>query len=91
MRNILNVTRSIDTVRDIVRDLVVVVRNVAMFADSLGRLHLSMRRPMHAEAGKPSLYKRGLQPAYAAACNAAAASRRATWAQPTSRTSTRLG
>ncbi|MGC3970131.1 MAG: hypothetical protein QM775_23225 [Pirellulales bacterium] len=74
MRNIINVSNTIDTVAGIGRDIVAVVtRNVGMWQDSMRHLHLALRRAPSALAGsfeglKPQGFKKPkLQPAYAAA------------------------
>lgn len=75
MRNITNVTNTIDAVAGIGRDLVAVVtRNVGMWQDFARHLHLAMRRAPGALAGGmqglkslQGFKKPKLQPAYAAA------------------------
>ncbi|MBL9081375.1 MAG: hypothetical protein JNK76_06185 [Planctomycetales bacterium] len=74
MRNIINVSNTIDTVAGIGRDIVAVVtRNVGMWQDSMRHLHLALRRAPSALAGsfellKPEGFKKPkLQPAYAVA------------------------
>ena len=73
MRNITNVSNTIDTVAGIGRDIVAVVtRNAGMWQDSMRHLHLALRRAPSALAGalglKPEGFKKPkLQPAYAVA------------------------
>ena len=66
MRNITNVSNTIDTVCGICRDVVAVVtRNVGMWQDSMRHLHLALRRAPGALAGSYGFKKPKLQPALA--------------------------
>ncbi|MBA4016939.1 MAG: hypothetical protein C0483_07120 [Pirellula sp.] len=68
MRNITNVSNTIDTVLGNCRGIVAVVsRNVGMWLDSMRHLHLALRRAPGALAGSWGFKKPTLQPAYALA------------------------
>ena len=73
MRTITNVTKTIDTVLGLGRDIVVAKRNAEMLHRS-GRTYLMRHAALPAHAGSWLFNRQPLQPAYATATSAAARS-----------------
>lgn len=93
MRNVINVTKSIDLVRGINRVCVIVKRNVATLCAGMRSLRHLQLRHLFTQAGYSSSYYGRLQPAAATTSRATVVEpcRCDRWGYPTSRPSARQG